>query len=197
MIEWATESPWWAFLFFLLALTTVENIYKYTANRLWKVGKWEEAYREEISKTTKLEAELAIAKQEVERYKEMYLNEKFAGAGSTREREHKRRQQGEASRQARDRQSNYTSTGPKGVSFEDIMRAKEAIDKQAQTNFNQRPTQEETWQKIKAEYRKHMKANHPDKVRARGGSEAEIAEATKMTQKLNADYELAKRRFGK
>ena len=189
ILEWATDSPWWAFLWFVVALTTLENIYKYTAKRLWKVGKWEEALREQIAENTRLGAKLALAEQELERYKELYR----ATERATNEWEYRRRRQEEAARQAND----WSRFHGDPLQYEDILRAKEAMERQAKANFNQRLTQEEQWQKIKAEYRKHMKANHPDKVRARGGSEAEIAEATKMTQKLNADFELAKKRFGK
>ena len=181
MIEWATESPWWAFFFLVVTLTTIENMYKYTIEKFAEGKRVKQKsddsfiddYMELSIKYQKLANEYKVMKAEAKKYEEMYTT-----LINTYGHPHK----------AEDWSANRANQE---------RRAREAMDRQQKADYAKKPTHEETWQMIKSEYRKHMKANHPDKVRARGGSEADIAKATKYAQKLNADYELAKKRFGK
>ena len=186
MIEWATGSPWWAFLFFVLALTTLENIVKYVTKKFKGnseddlLAMLEQARisieAKEIRIKT-LEVELHLAKIDIDRYKKLYQEQTRATDWKQQE-----RQQAYEARRARTRYAGH------GVNFEDIMRAKEAMDAQS-NSYN--------WDEIRAKYRADMKANHPDAIQARGGSAADIASATANAQRINEQYKKDKARFGK
>jgi len=92
-------------------------------------------------------------------------------------------------RQQRDREGETSTRRQRDMNYDDLRRAYEGMN----GGFSKDPT----WDEIKAKYRKDMKAMHPDKVRARGGSQAEIDKATRQTQELNKLYNIAKARHGK
>lgn len=97
------------------------------------------------------------------------------------------------------RQEHSNSTKQSSFGYEDL---KEAMDRMNGVQFGgpnfafgSSTPKANTLKDIKAKYRKEVKENHPDLVRARGGTEEEIAQATAKVQVLNAQYEKDKERY--
>jgi len=80
------------------------------------------------------------------------------------------------------------SNGRRGKPFDDIH-----FDFGGAQRGQSQPKQ--TMQEIKATYRAQAKIHHPDVVKAKGGSPADIERAEKKMQELNAQYEKDKARY--
>ena len=183
MTEWATANPWLTTLIVILAINLINGAFTFKSSGSDELSEAMLDYEREKSRADKLSAQYQIAKNEAERYKEMYYNNLRKTDSYAR----KKQEQEERARHARAKQARYDDMRRFHGNFDDLQ---EAMRRQT-------PNADEQWQKIKSDYRRHMKAIHPDKIKANGGTDVDIAEANIKAQKLNADYELAKRRFGK
>ena len=178
MIEWLGDNPWTAFFILAIGLTLVENFIKRLTGCKDKESLLVKAYYE----TKKLELEIknlqsTIAELRRQRDRER-MNEAHRGTWEAYQRQRDFNAREEAFRKQNDYNRRHKATNDKA-------------DYEAKQRTNL------TWSEIKQKYREDMKRLHPDKVKARGGSEAEIAKATKQTQELNRLYNEAKKRYGK
>ena len=131
-----------------------------------------------------VELELKEAKQEILKYRQ-------SAFGSSVDWDKVRQQREEATQRARD----WDAFHGDPLSYEDIMRTKEALEDEVASNRAE--VREREWEKIRKAYKDNIRRNHPDTIRAKGGDDEAVRIATHITQTINAKYEADKERYGK
>jgi len=185
MMEFATANPWITFFMLVILLSVIESI-------VGKVKGCKDGAKLEIAEQQLFSAKVTIDNLEskLRVYQERERAKGFGACSGSSEGTSGSWEQYQRHEQRR--QEDYY----KGR--EEAFRRQEDYNNRYKAQQEKANTESKaTWAEVKKKYREDMKRIHPDKVRARGGSKAEIAEATKQTQRLNELYEEAKRRFGK